>query len=45
MTASIGVASLSELGPEAGATELVATADARLYRAKVAGRNRVCFDD
>jgi diguanylate cyclase (GGDEF)-like protein len=42
VTTSIGLASLSELPPEATGTELVALADARLYRAKTAGRNRVC---
>jgi diguanylate cyclase (GGDEF)-like protein len=45
VTVSIGVSSLAELPPEAGGMELIATADARLYRAKVAGRNRVCRDD
>jgi diguanylate cyclase (GGDEF)-like protein len=45
VTVSVGVASLSELSAEAGPTELLATADARLYRAKVGGRNRVCTDD
>jgi diguanylate cyclase (GGDEF)-like protein len=33
VTVSVGVASLSELTSEAGANELIATADARLYRA------------
>jgi diguanylate cyclase (GGDEF)-like protein len=42
VTASIGVASLSELGPTAGPNELLALADGRLYRAKIGGRNRVC---
>jgi diguanylate cyclase (GGDEF)-like protein len=41
LTVSVGVASLSELEPADGAAELVALADARLYGAKQAGRNRV----
>ena len=45
VTTSIGISSLAELPPEAGPNELIATADARLYRAKVAGRNRVCAED
>jgi two-component system cell cycle response regulator len=45
ITTSLGIASLSELPPEASGTELVAMADARLYRAKVGGRNRVCGTD
>jgi diguanylate cyclase (GGDEF)-like protein len=42
VTTSIGIASLSELTPESGPNELVAMADARLYRAKTSGRNQVC---
>jgi two-component system cell cycle response regulator len=45
VTVSVGIASLAELPPEAGANDLVSTADARLYRAKAAGRNRVCLED
>ncbi len=45
VTVSIGIAALSELAPEAGANDLIAMADARLYRAKLAGRNRVCAED
>jgi diguanylate cyclase (GGDEF)-like protein len=41
-TVSIGVASLSECRESRTAAELIALADGRLYRAKAAGRNRVC---
>jgi two-component system cell cycle response regulator len=41
ITMSLGVASLEVCGPNATADELVAFADARLYRAKDGGRNRV----
>jgi diguanylate cyclase (GGDEF)-like protein len=44
VTVSVGVSSLSELAAEAGPNELLAMADARLYRAKVGGRNRVVVD-
>lgn len=41
VTVSIGVASLDELASDEGGTALLALADARLYGAKNAGRNRV----
>ncbi len=41
VTISIGVASLPDVAPDGGPTELVALADARLYRAKAEGKNRV----
>lgn len=41
-TVSIGVAALPDVAPEGGANELLALADARLYRAKAEGKNRVC---
>jgi two-component system cell cycle response regulator len=44
-TVSIGVAALSECPPEADALALFARADARLYAAKTAGRDRVCSAD
>lgn len=43
-TLSIGVAALPDVAPEGGANELLALADARLYRAKAEGKNRVCAD-
>ncbi len=46
ITVSIGLASLAELGAaEAPWTALIALADARMYCAKAAGRNRVCASD
>ena len=45
VTLSIGVASFSELAKDAGLMDLIGLADTRLYRAKNAGRNRVCSGD
>jgi diguanylate cyclase (GGDEF)-like protein len=42
-TVSIGVAALPDV-PDGGPNEILALADARLYRAKAEGRNRVCAD-
>jgi diguanylate cyclase (GGDEF)-like protein len=42
-TVSIGVAALPDV-PEGGLNELLALADARLYRAKADGKNRICSD-
>lgn len=42
-TVSIGVAALPDL-PDGGPNELIALADARLYRAKAEGKNRVCAE-
>ena len=43
-TLSIGVASLPDVAPDGGPNELIALADARLYRAKAEGKNRVCAE-
>lgn len=43
VTVSIGIAALPDL-PDGGANELLALADARLYRAKADGKNRVRAD-
>lgn len=43
-TVSIGVAALPDVAPDGGPTELLALADARLYRAKAEGKNRVCAE-
>ncbi len=44
ITASVGVASMQDVAPEGGPTELVALADLRLYAAKAAGKNRICAE-
>lgn len=44
VTLSVGVASLQDVAPDGGPTELLALADARMYAAKAAGKNRVCAD-
>ncbi|MBX3208633.1 MAG: GGDEF domain-containing protein [Labilithrix sp.] len=41
---SIGVAALPDVAPDGGPNELLALADARLYRAKAEGKNRVCAE-
>lgn len=43
-TLSIGVAALPDVAPDGGTNELLALADARLYRAKADGKNRVCAE-
>jgi two-component system cell cycle response regulator len=46
ITISVGVGSLAEIGQKVGGgQELLALADARLFRAKNEGRNRVCSSD
>jgi diguanylate cyclase (GGDEF)-like protein len=44
VTFSIGVAALPDVAPEGGPIELIALADARLYKAKADGKDRVCAE-
>jgi two-component system, cell cycle response regulator len=44
VTLSLGVAALPDMANEGGPNDLVALADARLYRAKAEGKNRVCAE-
>jgi PleD family two-component response regulator len=42
VTISIGVAALPDVAPDGGPNEIIALADARLYKAKADGKDRVC---
>lgn len=44
VTVSIGVAALPDVAPDGGPNELLALADARLYKAKAEGKNRTCAE-
>jgi two-component system cell cycle response regulator len=44
VTISSGVASLPDVTPDGGPNDVLALADARLYRAKAEGKNRVCAE-
>lgn len=44
VTLSIGVAALPDVGPEGDPNDLIALADARLYKAKSEGKNRVASE-
>jgi diguanylate cyclase (GGDEF)-like protein len=44
VTVSVGVATLAEAGEHATPTSLLDLADKRMYRAKMAGRNKVCAE-
>jgi diguanylate cyclase (GGDEF)-like protein len=44
VTMSIGVAALPDVAPDGGPYEIIALADARLYKAKADGKDRVCAE-
>jgi diguanylate cyclase (GGDEF)-like protein len=44
VTVSIGVAALPDVAPDGGPNEILALADARLYKAKAEGKNRTCAE-
>lgn len=44
VTMSIGIAALPDVAPDGGPNDLLALSDARLYRAKADGKNRVCSE-
>ena len=44
VTISIGVAALPDVAPDGGPNEILALADARLYKAKDDGKDRVCAE-
>jgi len=44
VTLSIGVAALPDVAPDGGPNEIIALADARLYKAKSDGKDRVCAE-
>lgn len=44
VTISIGVAALPDVAPDGGPNEIIALADARLYKAKADGKDRVCAE-
>jgi diguanylate cyclase (GGDEF)-like protein len=44
VTLSMGIAALPDVADEGGPNDLIALADARLYKAKADGKNRICAE-
>jgi diguanylate cyclase (GGDEF)-like protein len=44
VTLSMGIAALPDVAAEGGPNDLIALADARLYKAKADGKNRICAE-